>query len=117
MIGVIVAVIQGDESVEKGLLMCPCIFVANFMTSILQQHAWHACARSSRQTWAALTSLIFEKPAFLNSDDRSDITEGELVSMMSTDAAQVLNLMQFFAIFASCPVYIIGTSIFLYLIL
>jgi len=111
MVGQLVKAIQGTAPPSVGFLMCFLLTATTASASILQQGSWHICSRSARQCWLALSGLIFEKPARLSSMSRSDLTEGELVNMMAVDAQQVLQFMQFFAIFASAPSYILVPTI------
>eukprot|EP00931_Biecheleriopsis_adriatica_P089753 TRINITY_DN63837_c0_g1_i1.p1 TRINITY_DN63837_c0_g1~~TRINITY_DN63837_c0_g1_i1.p1 ORF type:complete len:1348 (-),score=274.07 TRINITY_DN63837_c0_g1_i1:64-3729(-) len=101
----------------KGFLACGLIGLVSMIASILQQVSWHMCSRSARQVWLAASAMIFKKPAMLSSGARSDITDGELVNMMTVDAVAVLNFMQFFAIFATAPMFILVPSVVVFYLL
>jgi len=111
LVGELIKAIQGQASVGVGLLMCALLTLSTAAASILQQGSWHMCSRSARQCWLALSGLIFEKPALLSSAGRSDLTEGEIVNNMAVDAQQVLQFMQFFAVFASAPMYLLVPTV------
>jgi ATP-binding cassette subfamily C (CFTR/MRP) protein 10 len=111
MVRKLVQCISGEDSPEIGYATAGLLTIVTALCAVIQQYSWHMSSRCAMQVWLALTGLIFEKPARLSSGARSDITEGQLVSLMSQDSQQVLNFMSFYSLVVSAPVYIIVSSI------
>lgn len=110
------SIIRSSQGLEKpviGYAMAVIIALVSAVAAVIQQLSWHMCCRCAMQVWLALSGLIFEKPAKLSSGNRSNITEGELISMMSQDAQQILQFMSFFSLLVSAPVFILIPSLIL----
>jgi ATP-binding cassette subfamily C (CFTR/MRP) protein 1 len=109
--------IEGEQPPQTGFAMCALMMLSTGVAGIMQQSSWHISSRAARQLWLALSGLIFEKPALLSSGNRGDLKEGDLVNLMSVDSTQVLNFMQFFAMFSTAPIYVFVPSVVLLVVL
>lgn len=108
---VLIQSVQGNEPAWKGGISVALISVFTAVALLLQQRAAFIGARAARQSWLALTGLIFEKPARLSSGARSDITEGELITLMSQDAQSLMRMLGYFPMLCTAPLFILVPSI------
>lgn len=108
---VLIRSIQQDEPAWKGGVSVVFISVFTAIALLLQQRAAFIGARAARQSWLALTGLIFEKPARLSSGARSDITEGELITLMSQDAQTLMHMLSFLPMLCTAPLFILVPTV------
>ena len=102
-----------DEETWKGFLFAAAIFASTALCSVLMHQLVMFYVKSGVQMQAALTSMVFRKAMRLSTNARQRFTSGEILNLVSVDAAKLTDL-TFMFILVTTPVRIVLSTYLLY---
>ncbi|UYV71577.1 ABCC2 [Cordylochernes scorpioides] len=98
---------QSNMPTWRGHAYAVLLLIGSIISGMATQHENFHSLLMSMQIKAALISTIYHKSLQLSSQSRSRYTMGELVNLMSVDAAKIYNLSKYLVLLWSAPIRIV----------